>query len=563
MAQQQYSSYAKPPGPQNPGKYPMVGPNYGIYGEQNGYVYNPWTDRYDPDPRQVQAYQESTGQAQPKPGERSTADILLPVAGVMGAGYVASQVGTAGGESLANNIFGTKDPTTGQRVGGFFGSSQAAQPAQAAQAAQPVMGQGSSVGGMLGPRGDAPMVRDVSRVSQGAQSGATVIPQGEAVPPGYTAVGQAEGGAQIAVPTEQVGTDGSVNLGNLAQGALGAYSLYQGYRDYKDGNYAGAGINTAMGAASIGSALGSQMAASALPVLGPIAGAYGIYQTDRAIGSMPQGSDRNRTGAMGGAAAGASIGTAVAPGIGTAIGAGIGALAGLGASMFGSGKDKYQMIRDKGRSVLQQGGILDDKYQGTLADGSKFDFGKDGKQHGKPQFNNPLYGQAAAFGNVLASVEGMSGKGREAMAMLYGNAAVSNAGDNPNTVLDNYRHFFQQRGISYEAGKAQLDQMLQKEEISQDDYNVFVNDLGRIVPPGQPQGNTKGAGVLMGPSQPVPSGPIAQLANIPPVRGPGPAPQLPPRSSTRSPGISLTGQLLPQPNRPGPGGMLSRKPYPL
>jgi len=48
-------------------------------------------------------------------------------------------------------------------------------------------------------------------------------------------------------------------------------------------------------------------------------------------------------------------------------------------SMMTSGKSQQQQIRDSFRTNLKDSGVADDKYQVTLADGSKFDIGLDGK----------------------------------------------------------------------------------------------------------------------------------------------------------------------------------------
>jgi hypothetical protein len=47
--------------------------------------------------------------------------------------------------------------------------------------------------------------------------------------------------------------------------------------------------------------------------------------------------------------------------------------------MMTSGKSQQQQIRDSFRTNLKDSGVADDKYQVTLADGSKFDIGLDGK----------------------------------------------------------------------------------------------------------------------------------------------------------------------------------------
>jgi hypothetical protein len=50
----------------------------------------------------------------------------------------------------------------------------------------------------------------------------------------------------------------------------------------------------------------------------------------------------------------------------------------LASRYAGSSKDKGQMRRDAVRGALQERGLLDDNWQGTLADGTTTDFGKDG-----------------------------------------------------------------------------------------------------------------------------------------------------------------------------------------
>jgi hypothetical protein len=79
-------------------------------------------------------------------------------------------------------------------------------------------------------------------------------------------------------------------------------------------------------------------------------------------------------GLAAGAAAGAAAGSVV-PVVGTIIGAAVGMLA---SRYAGSSKDKGQMRRDAVRGALQERGLLDENWRGTLADGSTTDFGKDG-----------------------------------------------------------------------------------------------------------------------------------------------------------------------------------------
>lgn len=295
-------------------------------------------------------------------------------------------------------------------------------------------------------------------------------------------------------PLEQM-ADGSVRMSNGAvvkpgdtpppgfnwiQGAGGALQLVSAAQMWKEGDELGAGIMGASGAASIGTALGNQTAAQALPILGPIAGIYGGYQTAKMTGSMPAGGRRNTNSAIGGASSGAAIGGSVGGPVGAGIGAVIGATVGLLGSIFGSSKDKYQMMRDQARKVLQANGILDENYQGTLADGTKFDFGKDGKTHGKLNTSDPNWGKIAALANVIAATEGATGKAGEALATLYTNAALSNAGGDINKAIANIQHFARQRGFNLQNIQGQLDKLKEEKKITDDQYSTWSADKGKL-----------------------------------------------------------------------------------
>lgn len=89
-----YRDYNPAPGPQQPDKYPApVGSNYQQYGEQQGYVYDPYQDTYFPDPKASQDYYTESGlvEEEKKPG---IGDTILPIAGAAGA--------IAGGQLIAN-----------------------------------------------------------------------------------------------------------------------------------------------------------------------------------------------------------------------------------------------------------------------------------------------------------------------------------------------------------------------------------------------------------------------------------------------------------------------------
>lgn len=466
-------------GARTPEKYPFVGSNYNLYGEQPGFIYDPYKDQYYADRRtEAQKRQEEEAAKGPK----SLAETVLPIAGIAGAAYLGKEVAgeiIPGIKKGASAITGMLDSgPAAPSLGG--GPTQSTTPT--AFGATPT--QSSAPTGML----DAPEVVSATRVPGASAPAPMSIAPGAAVPEGFTAVGTNADGSTLAVPAESVGADGSVDLGGIAQGAAGAYQLYQGYNDYKKGNYLGAGINTAGGAAMIGSALGNQTAASAMPILGPVAGVYGAYQTDKMVGSMPAGGRRNTNATMSGAAAGAALGSAI-PGVGTAIGAGVGALAGFALSQFGSSKDKYQMIRDGARENLQKNGILDENWQGTLADGTTFDFGKDGKGQTKLDYSDPTTGRVIGLANVISAGEGMFGRGTDALSMLYSGAALSNAGGDYEKARQNMLHFAKQRGFTPENVSAQLQKMKDEGQIDEGQYQAYLNGVNELFQGGAPAGN--------------------------------------------------------------------------
>lgn len=310
------------------------------------------------------------------------------------------------------------------------------------------------------------------------------------------------------VPTEALndpGFWGAVDWGQVAQGGLALVQLYGAYKAFKSGDKAGAGIS---GAAALGNlaatgALGAGAAGAAssaaggylIPGLNLAAGLYSGYQTAEALSDMAAGKQRYRTGAMGGAGAGAATGAAigsVVPGPGTAIGAAIGAavggIAGALGAKFGSSKGKGQMQRDAVRDVLQQGGILDDNWQGTLADGSVTDFGKDGsilntKAMQKLAEQNPgAYESTVQLSDALVSAYGFLGDKNRSLGRMFVRGALSNAGDDPTIAMNNMRHFAAEQGITFDLMKTKLDEGLSEGRIEQPEYNRLLTAATQLVP---------------------------------------------------------------------------------
>ena len=466
--------YNPAPGVQQPEKYQFVGNNYKRFGEQPGYIYFPWSDQYYIDPKAVQKQYEDQGLVDKPKSPPGLGEQILPIAASAGALYAGKEIGTG---LVDGTLFSSPD------------ASSTTTPLAPTTGANAPVGPGGG-GGLLELGSSAGSTSAPGTNFEAPELGANQIPAGTPVPEGMTGIDVAPDGTVTVAPTDSIdGEVVSTPWGTYAQGALGALQLYGGYKAFKSGDPVGGTIGTVAGAAQIGAALGNETAASIVPYAGPIAGAYGAYQTAKYQSDAPSGGKRNRNSAIGGATAGASIGSVI-PGVGTVVGAVIGALTGLAGSVFGSSKGKDQMIRDKGREALVKAGVFSENEKGsaigTLADGSTFDFGKDGKGLGKINYDDPITGQVIALSNIIASGEGMYGRGREAMAHLYTTGALSNAGGDYSKALSNIQHFAKQRGFTPENVSAQLKQMLDSKQLSQSEYNVFMNDLPKLFAPPPP-----------------------------------------------------------------------------
>lgn len=319
----------------------------------------------------------------------------------------------------------------------------------------------------------------------------------------------------------------SVNWDAIGTGAMSLLAAYQAYQSYKSGDKIGAGLSGAsavsLGAAAANSAgagfAGSQTLGAAAPYLGAAAGLYQGYQTAEMVGDTAAGSQRNRNAALGGAASGAMIGGSIGGPVGLVIGAAVGGLAGATASWTGSKKGKAQFMRDNIRGVLQEGGILDDKFQGTLADGTKYDFGKDGstlkwKNVDKLAKDNPnSWSATVPLTDALAAAYGFVGQKASDISAWYAKGAISNANNDPAVAIKNAQHFAQQQGITYDLIKTKADEALADNRISKSQYEHYLNGATQLTA-GMPKANPQSPGVSTRPPAPLPpstpSAPIAQ-----------------------------------------------------
>lgn len=151
---------------------------------------------------------------------------------------------------------------------------------------------------------------------------------------------------------------------------------------------------------------------------------------------------------------------------------------------FGSGKSEDQKNRDAVRTMLQERGVLDENYNVTLADGSTFDVGKDGKgQTFTVDFNRQFADTAAAAGGLIAGAvlgsDPSKQKLNDAFGGYFANAALSNAGDNL-AVLQNASAIMKSAKLTPEVIRSVLDERLRRGIITDEIYQAQINTLEAI-----------------------------------------------------------------------------------
>lgn len=539
-------------GPQNPGKYPRTGPSYAHWGEQPGFIYNYITDRYVVDPKAQDQFERDNGLKQDPPKPPSPGGQLATAIGGTAAGIAVAEATRRGVQSaLADSPTPTPDVSGGLIPKPNAGAAGPTAPTGATAptpGATPPPAPAGTSGGLIPTTPNTGAVAPTA-VGTGPTPGSTLMSDGSIANANGT-VTAADGvivdpQAGTAVKPDGTPVEGT-NVGAYVQGALGVVQVIGGVQQFQNGDKFGGGLNVAAGGANVAAASGAELGGAVVPGLNIATGLYSGYKTAQMVGNAPAGAARNRNAATGGALAGASVGAGVGsivPVVGTAVGAVVGAVvgaaAGLASSYFGSDKDKYQMIRDGGRKFLIENKIIDDKYQGTLADGTKFDFGKDGKGQQRLDFDNAATGKAAALGDVIAAGEGFFGRSREAMSTLYTGAALSNGKDEA-TAKANMLHFWKQRGFTVDTVQAQLNKQLEEGNITKDEHAAYSNTLKTNFGTSQPAPGTK-APPGVAPLQPgqTPAS-TAAAANGAPAPSNG---LLPTRSGT-SPGFDKNGRRI-------------------
>ena len=265
----------------------------------------------------------------------------------------------------------------------------------------------------------------------------------------------------------------------MTQGLTSAYQIYQGVDSavsvaeaVEDMPRSQAMEPAVIGMASAGAAIGTGIA-----------------------GAVAVGSAVAAGGLTAAAATGAAVGSVV-PGLGTAIGAAVGVIAGVAIASTGSGKGSAQAMRDGWRDSLHKSGIVDDEYNVTLADGSKFNIGLDGghqwdnvdgTKRGATEidWNDPVAASGVLDGHVFALATGLDPTSNEKFGLFHStagmavNAASSNA-QSPEEMRANIASMLSDGGVSPEAAGFRLEVLRLTNKISEQEYGLYVHHSNQI-----------------------------------------------------------------------------------
>lgn len=223
------------PGPQKPSRYPIpVGARYKKYGEQPGFIYNPYQDQYIPDVQGQTAALQGSGvlPADPTaPKAPSLTDSLFPIAAT-GLAFAAPKAIIDGAPNILSGL------------GGLFGVGGAS----GAPAVPEILGSALSPGAVAAPTGLFGFGAGTAGLGSG-EAGMLGIGQGGFGGPGLGLLGfndllkhnrgpvrgTLQGAASGALAGSHFGPVGTV-VGGAAGGlvGLGSSFLNKGYSDLED-----------------------------------------------------------------------------------------------------------------------------------------------------------------------------------------------------------------------------------------------------------------------------------------------------------------------------------------
>jgi len=143
---------------------------------------------------------------------------------------------------------------------------------------------------------------------------------------------------------------------------------------------------------------------------------------------------------------------------------------------IGSKKSGAQFLRDQVREKMIEQGAIDENWQGTLADGSNFDFGLDGKELKWKELDKIAAAQPEAWNaavgllDPMVSAYGLKGQKRADVVGWLARAAVSNAGDDSQIAMDNVKHFAETQGLNFDTYQTLMNSFKNEGKITDDQY---------------------------------------------------------------------------------------------
>lgn len=285
-------------------------------------------------------------------------------------------------------------------------------------------------------------------------AGSYSIPAGASVPTGYTAVGTAaDGGTLVASNTSMGGGSSSLlgmSYGAWAGIAAGVVASYVAYQNRKKAQKAAGGGNLT-GDEIIDTVPGSNLITKVVPK-SVIKQFNPGYKLDKMI--------------------------------------------------WGSTKSDDQILRDRVRKGMQEYGALDEKWQLKLADGTTFDFGKDGgarlanadgssRKYSDIDWNNALAAESVADTNPLgfmATAGFGNQKTQTDMVGYFTNAVTQNAKDRAQ-VDANIKSVYNSLGYkTRQDAYSTLDGLVEAGKLTKEAADVYKQSVNKYLPDAeQPQ----------------------------------------------------------------------------
>lgn len=491
---------------------------------------------------------------------------------------VAGTAAAVGGKLTYDYLY----PKSSQQQLADFKAQQELSAMQGANQPAPVVQQAPAQQAFVGaaqPQAVAPVYQGSSVYPVGtAANGGTLMSDGSVLAPNAT-VGSVS-------PTTGSNYDYSglaAGAAQAAQGLGGAYQAYQGYNQYRDGDKVGGSLGMASGATNVAAAAGSSAAGSVAPYLGAAMFAYQLGKDVKNINNNDTLTDEEKAYKRHDAAQ-REYESYYTVGLAPLLRGGLerskfsrGTMGkidklksqiDLGARIqgyFGSSKGKEQVMRDVIRKGLQGLQVADDNFDVTLADGSKYNIGADGKnkilnldgteRHPyDTDLSNPLAVETQfklrPFVEELLGVDASEKQKGDLIGMLN-NAVTSNA----TNADDVQRNIDAIASRAKAANQARIAEEAAKQSPSAQTFAQTANPYYTPPPPNTTQITPGDSDYVTRGFVPKPTGPIITkgpalmtgASNVEVNLAPPPGTQIqPPRSSTRSPGIALDGHVMTQ-----------------